>query len=101
MNHFEMNWKAHDGLDIFGQGWEPTTPQSKAVICLVHGHGEHISRYAHVAEAFGKEGYVLFGADLRGHGRSGGTRGHTPSAEAFMMDIDELLRQARARYPSF
>jgi len=99
MKHFEMNRKARDGLDIFAQGWEPTMPISvKAVVCLVHGHGEHTSRYAHVAEAFGKEGFVLFGADLRGHGRSGGARGHISSAEDFMQDIDELLEQARARY---
>jgi acylglycerol lipase len=99
MKHFEMNWKARDGLDIFAQGWEPTILQPKAVVCLVHGHGEHTSRYAHVAEAFGRQGFVLFGADLRGHGRSGGARGHTSSAEDFIQDIDELLGQARVRYP--
>lgn len=100
MKHFEMNWKARDGLDIFAQSWEPTVLQPKAVVCLVHGLGEHTSRYAHVAEAFGKEGYILFGADLRGHGRSGGARGHISSIEDFMQDIDVLLEQARARYES-
>jgi alpha-beta hydrolase superfamily lysophospholipase len=100
MNHIEMKWKARDGLDIFAQSWEPTVVQPKAVVCLVHGLGEHASRYGHVAEAFGKEGYVLFGADLRGHGRSGGARGHISSIEDFMQDIDVLLEQARARYPA-
>lgn len=99
MNHLEMNWKTRDGLDIFAQSWEPTILQPKAVICLVHGLGEHTSRYAHVAEAFGRQGFVLFGADLRGHGRSGGARGHISSIEDFMQDIDELLTQARVRYP--
>jgi alpha-beta hydrolase superfamily lysophospholipase len=99
MKHYEMNWKAHDNLDIFAQAWEPAMPQPKAVVCLVHGHGEHTSRYAHVAEAFGKQGYILFGADLRGHGRSGGIRGHVNSIEDFMQDIDVLLAQARLHYP--
>jgi alpha-beta hydrolase superfamily lysophospholipase len=99
MKHLEMNWKARDGLDIFAQSWEPTILQPKAVVCLVHGLGEHTSRYAHVAEAFGRQGFVLFGADLRGHGRSGGARGHISSIEDFMLDIDELLGQARVRYP--
>jgi len=98
MKHYEMNWKAQDGLDIFAQGWEPTMIQPKAVVCLVHGLGEHTSRYAHVAEAFGKEGYVLFGADLRGHGLSSGARGHLASIDDFMQDIDVLLEQARTRY---
>jgi acylglycerol lipase len=99
MNHFETSWKARDGLDIFAQGWEPTVLKPKAVVCLVHGLGEHSSRYAHVAEAFGKEGFILFGTDLRGHGRSGGPRGHISSIDDYMQDIDVLLEQARARYP--
>ena len=99
MKHFETSWKARDGLDIFAQGWEPVALNPKAVVCLVHGLGAHSSRYAHVAEAFGKEGFVLFTSDLRGHGRSGGPRGHISSIEDFMQDIDVLLEQARARYP--
>ncbi len=99
MKHYEMTWKAHDALDIFAQAWEPTMPQPKAVVCLVHGLGEHTSRYAHVAEALGKNGLVLFGADLRGHGRSGGARGHISSIDDFMQDIDNTLEQARAHYP--
>ncbi|HET7144470.1 MAG TPA: alpha/beta hydrolase [Anaerolineales bacterium] len=98
MKNFETSWKAHDGLDIFAQGWEPTVLPFKAVVCLVHGLGEHSSRYAHVAEAFGREGFVTFGADLRGHGRSGGPRGHVSSIEDFMKDIDLLLVQAGTRY---
>ena len=99
MQHFETNWKSHDGTDIFAQGWEPDERTLKAVVCLVHGLGEHTSRYAHVAEAFCTEGYVLFGADLRGHGRSGGKRGHIPSIDAVMTDIDLLFEQAQSRYP--
>lgn len=99
MKNFETSWKARDGLDIFAQGWEPVALHPKAVVCLVHGLGEHSSRYAHVAEAFGREGFILFGTDLRGHGRSGGPRGHISSIEDFMQDIDVLLEQARARYP--
>src|SRR5689334_12043813 len=98
MKHFETKWNAHDGLEIFAQGWEPDQRAPKAVVCLVHGLGEHSSRYPHVAEAFTKEGYALFTADLRGHGRSGGTRGHINSIEDFMRDIDSLFEQARSRY---
>jgi len=100
MKIYELQWKTQDGLDIFGQGWESTERKPKAVVCLVHGLGEHINRYQHVAEAFGKDGYAMVGADLRGHGKSGGIRGHTPSIEAFMQDIDLLLKQAHDRYPN-
>ena len=100
MKHFETSWKAHDGLEVFAQGWEPTVLQPKGVVCLVHGLGEHTSRYAHVAEAFSREGLILFGPDLRGHGRSSGKRGHINSIEDFMTVIDQLLEQARNRYPN-
>ncbi len=99
MKHFETKWNSRDGLEIFAQGWEPETREIKAVICLVHGLGEHTSRYAHVAEAFGRDGYAMFGFDLRGHGRSAGTRGHFPSSEVVLQDIDLLFEQARTRYP--
>lgn len=98
MKHQKLTWKTYDGLDIFAQYWEPTVLQPKAVVCLVHGLGEHSSRYAHVAEAFEREGFVLFTSDLRGHGRSRGPRGHISSIEDFMMDIDVLLEQAGARF---
>jgi acylglycerol lipase len=99
MDHFEAKWKSQDGLDIFAQGWNPDTNPPRAVVCLVHGIGEHTFRYLKVAEAFSKEGYALFGADLRGHGKSGGRRGHFPSIKAVLNDIDLLLEHARTRYP--
>lgn len=100
MNHHELKWTSKDGLEIFAQVWEPPVVAPRAVTCLVHGLGEHSSRYAHVAEAFAKDGIILFTADLRGHGRSGGARGHISSIEDFMQDIDLLIEQARSRYPS-
>ncbi len=98
MRHFETKWTSNEGTDIFAQGWEPEAGKPKAVVCLVHGLGEHSSRYTHVAEAFVEEGYALFAADLRGHGRSGGQRGHIPSIEAVLSDIDLFIEQAKSRY---
>jgi acylglycerol lipase len=99
MKHFDTNWKTADGLSIFAQCWEPEILSPKAVVCLVHGIGEHTNRYTHVAEAFTKSGYALFGADLRGHGKSEGPRGHFPSIDAVVQDIDLLLDHAHKRYP--
>ncbi len=97
MQSFEYAWQSRDGISFYGQGWAPEAP--KAVICLVHGLGEHCGRYAHMGKAYAAAGYALLGFDLRGHGKSGGPRGHTPSFEAFMQDIDRLLEEARIRYP--
>ncbi|MBN2547876.1 MAG: lysophospholipase [Anaerolineales bacterium] len=99
MKHFESTWNTQDNLSLFVQGWEPE-PEPKAVICLVHGLGEHSGRYAHVAETYTEAGYAVLSFDLRGHGKSGGQRGHTPSFEAFMQDIDLLFQEASQRYPA-
>lgn len=99
MKHFETNWKSTDNLNIYAQGWEPEKKSVKAAVCLVHGLGEHTSRYTHVAEAFTDGGIALMGADLRGHGRSDGKHGHFPSIELVMQDMDILLKQVRKRYP--
>jgi alpha-beta hydrolase superfamily lysophospholipase len=94
----ELTWKTRDGLDIHGIAWEPET-KPRAVVGLVHGLGEHAGRFQHVGKALAAAGYALLGSDLRGHGKSGGRRGHAPSYESYMEDIDLLLEQASARYP--
>lgn len=99
MKHFETNWKSKDGLNLFAQGWEPEEIAPEAVVCLVHGLGEHTGRYEGVAEALTFSGFALMGADLRGHGRSEGKRGHFASIELVMQDMDILLEQAGRRYP--
>jgi alpha-beta hydrolase superfamily lysophospholipase len=98
MVHHEFDWKSFDGLKIFAQSWEPESGP-KAVINLVHGLGEHSGRYVHLAETLGEGGYAVIASDLRGHGRTEGKRGHAPSFEAFMKDMDVLLEESTKRFP--
>lgn len=98
MRNFVTEWKSADGLEIFAQGWEPEELPAKGVVCLVHGIGEHTGRFEHVAQALSEAGYVLMGADWRGHGRSEGKRGHVPSIEAILKDIDRVIEEASHRY---
>ena len=93
---FELN--AMDGLKLQGKKWIPSSTP-KAVVCLVHGLGEHCGRYGHVAEAFNNAGYALMAFDLRGHGRSGGKRGHARSYTVLMDDIFQLLETVKEQYP--
>ena len=98
MQHSETCYPAKDGVQLYSQSWQPDgTP--KAAVCLVHGIGEHSGRYARVAEALCAAGYALCGYDLRGHGHSGGPRGHSPSYDAMLDDIALLLAEASRRYP--
>ncbi len=99
MKHHEMQWNTKDGLPLFAQAWEPEDSLD-GVICLVHGLGEHSSRYQYWAEKLTSTGYAMLAFDLRGHGRSGGKRGDTPSYNHFADDISILLDQAAKEYPN-
>jgi alpha-beta hydrolase superfamily lysophospholipase len=98
MEHIEFAIQAKDGLKLYAQGWAPEA-NPKAVICLMHGLGDHSGRYAQIAKAFVEAGYAVLTFDLRGHGQSGGPRGHAPSSEAFLEDIDCLFVETEKRYP--
>ncbi|MGC8856789.1 MAG: lysophospholipase [Anaerolineae bacterium] len=100
MNTFETYWQSRDGLRLYARGWKPHERIPKGVICLVHGHGEHVGRYEHVGQVLSTAGYALLGFDQRGHGRSVGPRGHIPSYDALLDDIALLLDEAASRYPA-
>ena len=99
MKTFESKWDGTDGVTFRIQGWEPDHGSPKALVALVHGLGEHVGRYAHVAQAFTDAGYALVGFDLRGHGKSGGARGHFPSLDVLMQDIRQFFKYLVTKYP--
>ena len=94
----EWKWKSRDGLEMYARSWAHENP--KTIVCLIHGHGEHVNRYNHVGEAYAQAGYVLQGFDLRGHGQSGGPRGHIPSYQVLLDDISDFTTDAKQRYPA-
>jgi alpha-beta hydrolase superfamily lysophospholipase len=94
----ELTWQAADGTPIFAHEWK-TEITPKAVVVLIHGLGEHGGRYAHVAAAMNAAGYAFIAPDLRGHGRSGGKRGHFPSYDVVADDIQQTFSEATKRYP--
>lgn len=97
MNETTFNFQTFDGLTLLGREWRPAE-RARAVVGLIHGLGEHCSRYSHVAERFAKEHIALISFDLRGHGRSEGQRGDAPSFEAYMRDLDVFQQQIEARF---
>ena len=87
-----------DDITFYMQGWEPTG-KPKAILCLVHGLSEHSGRYEHVGKALNEAGYALFGFDLRGHGKTGGQRGHMPSLDVALADIHQFIGFQKANFP--
>jgi len=88
----------NDDVTFYIQGWEPEG-KPKAVVCLVHGLGEHTRRYAHVGKFLNEAGFALFGFDLRGHGQTGGPRGHLPSLDAVIQDIHQFVGFQKRNFP--
>ena len=100
MKTFEAKWEDEEGINFFAQGWEPDKGRPKAFIALIHGLGDHTSRFAHIGKAMTDAGYAMAGFDLRGHGRSGGARGHVPSLDAYMQDIRQFFQLMTQRHPN-
>jgi len=95
MNAQEKTLTTFDGLTLRGKSWKPDGAP-KAVVVLTHGQGEYVGRYEHVGAWFTQNGYAFYAYDLRGHGKSGGPRGHIPSYEAFLNDLEAVLKWAQA-----
>lgn len=89
--------KSSDGIDL--QYYEQPANNPRAVVCLVHGMGEHCGRYSHVADFLNERGFSVIGFDQRGHGKSGGKRGHTPSYDLLQESVSQLIKKAKEHFP--
>lgn len=86
-----------DGLSLHWHEWPIEHPRGSVLI--VHGHGEHIARYEHVARYLNEHGWAVAGYDQRGHGRSPGKRGRLNHADDLLHDLAAAIDQTRARLP--
>lgn len=69
------------------------------LVVLVHGYGEHVGRYAHVARALVARGATVVGPDHVGHGRSGGERALVEDFETVVDDLRAVVQDARGELP--
>ena len=86
-----------DGLRLFTCEWP--VPGPRGTVLVVHGLGEHVGRYAHVAAALNAAGWRVVGYDHRGHGRSEGARGVIAAADSLLADLAQVVDAARASCP--
>lgn len=89
-----------DGLTLFGQWWRPAE-EPKAVVLMVHGTAVHSGFYAPVNDYLRRNGYAVFGIDLRGWGQSQGfgRRGYVGHYDEYIMDVKAAYDHVRAAYP--
>jgi alpha-beta hydrolase superfamily lysophospholipase len=79
------------------RSWPADDP--RRLVVLVHGYGEHIGRYEHVAQALVARGSTVVGPDHVGHGRSAGERALVDDFERVVDDLRAVVQDAHDELP--
>jgi len=72
----------------------------KAIVLTIHGAGEHIGRYTHVAKWLNQNQISMIGGDLPGLGTSKERRGHIDSFDDYLKKVDQWLIHVQNEYPT-
>ena len=80
-----------DGTPVATYRWEPAGPV-RGVVQIVHGLGEHVRRYDHLATTLTAAGFLVQGHDTRGHGATiaDGAEPGVIGAEGWRAAIDDI-----------
>jgi alpha-beta hydrolase superfamily lysophospholipase len=100
-----FSYRSADGQKLVGYRWAADGGQmGTGVVVLVHGMGEHLRRYDHVASALTVQGFAVYGHDHRGHGASL-ARNHEPGQlgpngwSALVDDLNLVVAHAKSEHP--
>jgi alpha-beta hydrolase superfamily lysophospholipase len=85
---------AKDGTPLFirhfAAGSDP-----RAYMVIVHGLCEHSGRYEQMAKFLNERGIRVTAYDQRGHGQSGGLRGHVQDFDLLTDDLMQVIQKCR------
>lgn len=95
--NFNLSYRS-DTPQLQGLLWDCTSP--KAILILVHGMGEHIGRYEHVAKHFNDRSIAVFGTDLTGFGMAHGKKGHGVNLLEMKHIVRAKVDYAAEHYPA-
>ncbi len=97
---------ALQGRTIFAYIWKNEESKPKAVVQLIHGMQEHILRYEEFASFLVRKGFVVYGCDQLGHGRTAqrdtdfGFFGEEDGWKNLLDDQKNLMEQIKKTYPT-
>lgn len=94
----ELQFQIHDGQTLFYRHWPAVEGQPRGAVVLFHRGHEHSGRVAHLADELNLPGYDIFAWDARGHGRSPGERGYSPSLADSVRDIQTFAEHIAANH---
>ncbi|MBN2160792.1 MAG: lysophospholipase [Spirochaetes bacterium] len=88
------------GTEIFFQSWSVENP--KGILVISHGVGEHSGRYFNIIKQLKGSRTSIYALDHRGHGKSGGKRGHVDSFMDYVYDLKlfiDLIKEENSNMP--
>lgn len=89
----ERQFLTSDNTELFYRHWPAISAgATPKVIVLFHRGHEHSGRLQHIVDELAMPDTVFYAWDARGHGRSPGLRGHSPSLARSVQDVDEFVR---------
>ncbi|HDP33882.1 MAG TPA: alpha/beta hydrolase [Candidatus Hydrogenedentes bacterium] len=86
----EGRFKANEQVELYERRAKCSSAPL-ANVALLHGYGDHCSRYEWVMTTFRDAGINVYAYDQRGHGRSPGKRAYIHRFEDFLDDLDAFL----------
>ena len=87
-----------DGLSYYYE--QDSVEGARGAVLLLHGYAEHCGRYSGVVDRLAEAGFDTWRFDYRGHGRSGGRRGHVYRFEDYFEEIRVFRDRFFAATPS-
>jgi alpha-beta hydrolase superfamily lysophospholipase len=91
---------ARDGVKLTVHEWAPPKAVAgRPVVLFIHGIGMHGNPYGAIAAGFTAEGIPFVVPDLRGHGRSQGTRGQLAAPHVLRADLGAVIDLIGKRHP--
>lgn len=87
----ERHFTTHDGTELFFRHWPALSGPARGAILLFHRGHEHGGRMAHLVDELDMPDFAFYAWDARGHGRSPGERGFSPSFGTSVRDVQSFV----------
>lgn len=94
----ENTFATHDGVSLFYRHWPATLGPRRGAVVLFHRGHEHAGRMAHLVDELNLPDFDFFAWDARGHGRSPGQRGFSPSFGTSVRDVQTFMDHIDANH---
>ena len=86
----EKTITSYDNTKLFTTHYSTENPVG--TIMWIHGFAEHSGRYTDTINFFLQHGFDSLIFDLRGHGKSSGTRAYVDSFNQYIKDVDHIYK---------